>query len=421
MPLLAGKPPFATDDPDSIFEEPVTLPRPRVKPVDETAPGGARESAYNTLDAYFTANDPRASGVGDIGLGLMNAADSDYDDSSDDETPPPKILHQNVISPADKHRALFEAAIGSSKPDLPPTQGVDAGQPSLPPVTSGIDTHSSARHPQPVIHTHHDDQYVKPLIPSGQQNPFSHKGLSTHPQALGVAMRPPLVAPAPAYSRPPQPAFMQPPLVNMHSSSTSFVVALPSTPRRRTPQPLPPPQTPILPVFIRPKENSNITFDEKVNILRGNSEETFLPRGAGGKGDDFWRRFSMVAREEARTGAKKSAWLKMTESGSTRLATWVWLIAIFILLAIGASIGVGWFFTHNKPASQPVAFGGSADETSGGVRAPTSTTSITPTIVTAAPVPTNTANNNKRLWDDITSSASAKVLEISIGHRRSFH
>lgn len=48
-PLLAGKPPFATDDPDSLFEnEPKPTPRLRLKPADETAPGGARESAYNT-------------------------------------------------------------------------------------------------------------------------------------------------------------------------------------------------------------------------------------------------------------------------------------------------------------------------------------------------------------------------------------
>jgi hypothetical protein len=31
--------------------------------------------------------------------------------------------------------------------------------------------------------------------------------------------------------------------------------------------------------------------------MRGNSEETLLP-SRGEKGDDFWRRFSMVAKED---------------------------------------------------------------------------------------------------------------------------
>lgn len=68
-----------------------------------------------------------------------------------------------------------------------------------------------------------------------------------------------------------------------------------------TPHPLPPTMTPILPVFARP---SNPTEPSDVKrgpepIIRGNSEEKLLPR-RGEKGDDFWRRFSMVAREESR-------------------------------------------------------------------------------------------------------------------------
>lgn len=87
-----------------------------------------------------------------------------------------------------------------------------------------------------------------------------------------------------------------------------YTGAIPGNPRptNRTLQPLPPPQTPITPIFARPRKASNtVKFDEKGEILRGNSEETLLPRGTGGKGDEFWRRFSMVAKEEARGGSKK--------------------------------------------------------------------------------------------------------------------
>ena len=71
--------------------------------------------------------------------------------------------------------------------------------------------------------------------------------------------------------------------------------------------PLQPPVTPITPAFIRPASKSpapvNISFEEGVAtprkpIMRGNSEETLLP-SRGEKGDDFWRRFSMVAKEDS--------------------------------------------------------------------------------------------------------------------------
>jgi hypothetical protein len=70
-----------------------------------------------------------------------------------------------------------------------------------------------------------------------------------------------------------------------------------------TPHPLPPTMSPILPVFVRPSKPTQ-TQDVDVKwgpepILRGNSEEKLLPR-RGERGDDFWRRFSMVAREESK-------------------------------------------------------------------------------------------------------------------------
>jgi len=66
-----------------------------------------------------------------------------------------------------------------------------------------------------------------------------------------------------------------------------------------TPHPLPPTMTPILPVFARPlksAESQDVKWGPEP-IMRGNSEERLIPR-RGEKGDDFWRRFSMIAREE---------------------------------------------------------------------------------------------------------------------------
>ncbi|KAN0087614.1 hypothetical protein V8E55_006235 [Tylopilus felleus] len=64
------------------------------------------------------------------------------------------------------------------------------------------------------------------------------------------------------------------------------------------PHPLQPPMTPITPVFARPSKTpspSDVKFAE--TIIRGNSEDNLLPKREGERGD-FWRRFSMVAKEE---------------------------------------------------------------------------------------------------------------------------
>ena len=63
-----------------------------------------------------------------------------------------------------------------------------------------------------------------------------------------------------------------------------------------TPHPLQPPPTPIMPAFARPPKGE-ITFAEGPAIMRGKTEEMLLPK-RGEKGDDFWRRFSMVVKEE---------------------------------------------------------------------------------------------------------------------------
>lgn len=65
----------------------------------------------------------------------------------------------------------------------------------------------------------------------------------------------------------------------------------------KTPHPLQPPITPIAPVFARPKKMSTVKFAPDQSIMRGEREETLLPK-RGDQGDQFWKRFSMVAKVE---------------------------------------------------------------------------------------------------------------------------
>jgi hypothetical protein len=123
--------------------------------------------------------------------------------------------------------------------------------------------------------------------------------------------------------------------------------------------------TPITPVFARP---SKITFEEKATprpIMRSDKEETLLPK-RGEKGDDFWRRFSMVAKEPAQQ--KESPWLRKTRSGSSRLSRWVWVVGIILLICIAGAVGLGVYFSSKSPDhQQPTAIGGSANEAATGV------------------------------------------------------
>lgn len=224
--------------------------------------------------------------------------DSDYDDSSDEEEDKAVTMKRApapaaASSPADKHRALFEAAVGKPTPS-PLREVTSDSSPLYPPGVPAL----SAANPNP--------NRSGTAVPQTDQS--QHLVMSPHQSIQSLSGPPPpaalragihsVAAPAP---RQPQPAFMQQPFVSTSPSpSPTYAVSLPGIP-----QSLPPPQTPIVPVFARPKGESGVKFGEKADILRGNGEETFLPRGRGGKADDFWRRFSMVAKEDAKPDSKR--------------------------------------------------------------------------------------------------------------------
>ena len=202
-----------------------------------------------------------------------------------------------------------------------------------------------------------------------------HKALAAATTATKMRTPPPqynvgpIAAPKPGYAAPisalnlaaPEKAHTQPGYFNGPSPAYS--------PSIGTPHPLDPPLSPITPAFARPrpaKGDVSFSVPEKP-IMRGDAEETLLPR-RGERGDDFWRRFSMVAREENRKspGQKQSTWLRKTQDGTNRLARWVWIVGIILILAIAAGIGFGWYFSHNSPPNeQPTAFGGSANQSQG--------------------------------------------------------
>jgi len=151
------------------------------------------------------------------------------------------------------------------------------------------------------------------------------------------------------------------------------------------PHPLQPPITPITPVFVRPSKSPAPEVKYSEAIIRGNSEDNLLPK-RGERGDDFWRRFSMVAKEEK----KPSSWLIKTQGGNSRLSRWVWVIGMLLLIGVGAGIGLWYHISHSTPShQQPTAVGGSADETDSqvspksGDQASSSSPYVTPTYTLA--------------------------------------
>jgi hypothetical protein len=220
-------------------------------------------------------------------------------------------------------------------------------------------------------------------MPQSDYSSYQQDGSNRHnPQARQIPSPQPLtvVAPRPGYAAPisaldnlsrPEPAAQRstdypfggfgggPGQNNSYpDNSSSSPLSVP-----KSPHPLNPPMSPITPIFARASPAPrDVKFEPAQPIMRGNKEETLLPK-RGERGDDFWRRFSMVVKEESTAGsAKESIWLRKTQNGTTRLSRWVWIVGLILLIAIAGGIGLGLYFSHNKPDHQrPSAFGGVGD------------------------------------------------------------
>ncbi|KIP09719.1 hypothetical protein PHLGIDRAFT_116192 [Phlebiopsis gigantea 11061_1 CR5-6] len=289
---LGSRPPFATDD-DHMYNEKSEPSRRLKQPTPENP--NDRSSAYNMYDNYLDGAH-RDSGVGALGMGMMNV---DIDDEDGDPFD-------------DKHRSVLELQ-HKPIPLAAPRPGYAAPVAAL--------------------------NIATPMTPSPAASPVGRQPSPSHPRPLM--------------------------LVSSLNSPTSPRMPSPGIPN--TPHPLPPTITPIQPVFARPSKNTDdrdVKFAPQTSILRGEKEETLLPR-RGEKGDDFWRRFSIVVKQEnsAPAAQKQSVWLRKNQSGSTRLTRWVWVIGILLLACVAGGIGLGVYISSkNTTHNAPTAIGGSANE-----------------------------------------------------------
>ncbi|KAH8998536.1 hypothetical protein EDB92DRAFT_1835733 [Lactarius akahatsu] len=330
MAPLAGRPPFATDEPDSVYATSHPQARYRQPPKEDP---NARTSAYNHYDGYLN---------------------NGYDDSSHGKPaalapsvqPVPQQAPVPLLAPKPGYAAPIAAL---SMPQSSPSPEAAQFPPGINPPLARPDQHGAPRMPPAVVRA-----------------------------------RPPPVAP----------------------------IAVPSTPH-----PLPPTMTPILPVFARPAQptQANEVKWGPEPILRGNSEEKLIPR-RGEKGDDFWRRFSMIAKEEntKRYSQKLSPWLRETQGGKKRMSGWVWVIGLIIFACAGLGIGLGLYISHKSPSHQdPTAFGGGGNHGTG----PTTTSQATDTGAGSHSLsrhvsPTNTVARRAAFADALPTPMSGAPIHV---------
>lgn len=187
------------------------------------------------------------------------------DDDEEDERWRRKAAQNGVQAPSSKHSALVAA---TREPESPPPSYIAAPRPGYAAPVANIQLPS----PEPAA--------------TRDGNPGNLRQL---PAALRIdAQRAQNGIAAPQAQNP-----FEPPRLHLPQPSPSPVSST-------MPHPLQAPITPITPVFARPVRHSpDIKFQEEKEIIRGDKEHTLLPR-RGERGDDFWRRFSMVVKEDER-------------------------------------------------------------------------------------------------------------------------
>ncbi|KAL0960990.1 hypothetical protein HGRIS_005985 [Hohenbuehelia grisea] len=342
---MAPMPPYATDIPDSEYDNPNQKTRRTRLPKPENP--NSRSSAYDVYDNYLTAPDAngtanRNSGVGALGLGLMNGDISDSDDEDDDKTTSRK-------PPASKHAALAAAtgapsSTPAAKSHSPPPIAAPRPGYAAPIATLNLARPEPAASPQGRRSADTGNPFEPASQPSTPRNPFADPSTPTGPSF-------------PVPNRDAPPALRIP--VGPPGARASPASSVPSSPH-----PLQPPMSPIVPVFARPAQTPAAQRDVKFSpVIRGDDDGTLLAK-RGDRGDQFWRRFSMIAKEENQktVNEKQSLWLRKSQSGSQRLARWVWIVGVILILCIAGGIGLGWYASHNAPDhQQPTAIGGSAN------------------------------------------------------------
>lgn len=199
-------------------------------------------------------------------MGMMNMSDSD---DSDDEEP----VHRS--SPSQSKNAVLAAA----------TAPRSSSRQIVKPDPEPVQTHGIVA-PRP--------GYAAPIAAlnlARPENATTRAPLLPPPQPIAV----------PSLENP-----FEPPMAQVYNPRGALLPNSPSpSGPPSTPHPLQPPITPITPVFAKP---GAVVFSEPINrskpIMRSGTEDA-LPTRRGVKGDDFWRRFSMVAKIENAGGGKE--------------------------------------------------------------------------------------------------------------------
>lgn len=338
-------------------------------------------------------NNPRASGIGNL---LLNMGDDSDDDSEDeDERRPvnPPVVKKNTTSPPLPPPKTAPLAVPIAAVSAPPRTALNQVVPAPHRQQQQQQQQQGPRNTGP------------PSPPRAIAAPRPGYALAAPIAALNgqASSTPPPFKPAGRPGAPPQNPFSPPAQPNnLRGPPMPFGRAptgspAPSSRSLAAPHPLQPPVTPISPAFIRPSSTSpdpptrsfsgstlasqaepriKFSLDQKrPSIMRGNTEETLLP-SRGEKGDDFWRRFSIVAKDPA---SSESSWLKKTQSGTNRMSRYVWIVGVVLVVAILGGIGVGVWLSRSSPGhQQPTAIGGSADNLATGT-----TTTTMPLLTTA--------------------------------------
>ena len=232
-------------------------------------------------------------------MGFMNADMDDDDDDDDDEifAPKPKQLPTTATATATTVSASVAALVPASSVQVTAPASAPAAVavrlPSRSPTAPANVTPSPAAPSAPVPASQSYPQFQPAVIPLAAPRP----GYATPIAALNLA-RPSPVPPA-VRALPSGMTIQVPP--------PGIPIASIGTPVPSTPHPLLPPMTPITPAFARPPKSpaprETVRFAKPEPIMRGDSEDALLPK-RGEKGDDFWRRFSTIAKEENKKSPK---------------------------------------------------------------------------------------------------------------------
>ncbi|KAJ7288092.1 hypothetical protein C8J57DRAFT_1165644 [Mycena rebaudengoi] len=346
MAPLAGKQPFATNEPDTFYQSSPQA-RPRPPPQQQQRPAAYNDQVYDNHLSPGNNSAPanRNSGIDALGMGFMNG---DMDDDSDDEEDMRRARSPGTpTTPSSKHAALA-AATGAS-----PSKSSE----------KGAHTPERFQTPPPVYNNQSPAR-----SPIAAPRPGYANAVPALNQSAAAPARPAPAA-APAGRGPPEHLRINPPAPHSPHSPAHHSPYGPVSPSG-SPHPLQAPVTPITPVFARPQRSNTVDSSASVSfsdtrglIMRGEKEETLLPRGRRGeKGEQFWRRFSMVA-HDADDEKRPSSWLTKTQGGASRLSRWVWLVGIILVVAAIGGIGLGVYTSQTSNShKRPEAIGGSAEQ-----------------------------------------------------------